>query len=98
MGTNDVASSGLYQINNHYGNEDGKDNHDSHSYGIPWKNFWSYSFGDKSPPQPHRNFKHCLHLENKDLCLKIEGESAHASKRAKPRALIKVLKEIFEID
>ena len=47
MGTNDVASSGLYQINNHYGNEDGKDNHDSHSYGIPWKNFWSYSFGDK---------------------------------------------------
>ena len=52
----------------------------------------------KSPPQPHRNFKHCLHLENKYLCPKIEGESAHASKRAKPRALIKVLKEIFEID
>ena len=35
VGANDVASSVLYQINNHHGNMDGKDNYDSQSYKAP---------------------------------------------------------------
>ena len=36
-GTNDVSSAGLYQINNHHGNTDVKDNYDSQSYDTPYK-------------------------------------------------------------
>ena len=58
MGTNDLASDGVYQITNHNVNTDGKDNGDSQSYNTPWGKPSILLLVIKLAPKPHHNHPH----------------------------------------
>ena len=99
VGAHYVASYGLDQSTNHHSTMYVKYNYDSHSFDMHRKNSCiSSSFGDtitaKTTPRSYT-----LTPPGKEhLCFQTEVKTVWAEKCAKARALIKVLKSIFEID
>ena len=73
VGENNIAPSILDQITNHNGNTYDNDNDDSQSYETPQKDAVLPLLTTQSPPQPHHDFPHCLHLENNIYVFKFKG-------------------------
>ena len=74
VSANYESSSGLDQRTNHHCNTDSKNNDDSQSYEKPKKNSIPSLLVIKSPPQPHHDRPHCLHLENNIFVSKWKGK------------------------
>ena len=79
MGTNNIASSGLYKITNHHVNTDEKDNGDSQPYEIPFKNCRFSSFGDTIPTTTTPRSSTLPPPGKEYICFQIEGKISHAS-------------------
>ena len=69
------------------------------SHMIHVKKCCSSSLVIKYPPQPNHNRPHCLHLENNIyIYIQIGGGISHTTQCVKLRELIKVMREIFDIN
>ena len=77
---------------------DNKDNDDSQSYETPWAKFCYSYFGDTISTTNTLRLSTLTPPRKGYICFKIEGESAHVAKCVKSRALIKVIKSIFDIN